>query len=86
MHAAVLHTIGTVPRYEEFLEPVIADKDGEVIVHVHAASRSRSRGFSGPFGRCCRAESTGRSLSTKRLDTCFADCSRAQDGAWRALR
>jgi NADPH2:quinone reductase len=38
MHAAVLHTIGTVPRYEEFPEPVIGDKDGEVIVHVHAAS------------------------------------------------
>lgn len=38
MHAAVLHAIGTVPQYEEFPEPVIADKDGEVIVHVHAAS------------------------------------------------
>lgn len=37
MHAAVLHTIGTAPRYEEFQEPVIV-KDGEVIVHVHAAS------------------------------------------------
>lgn len=37
MHAAVLHTIGTAPRYEEFPEPVIV-KDGEVIVHVHAAS------------------------------------------------
>jgi NADPH:quinone reductase-like Zn-dependent oxidoreductase len=38
MFAAVLHTIGTVPRYEEFPEPVIGDKDGEAIVHVHAAS------------------------------------------------
>ena len=38
MHAAVLHAIGTVPRYEEFPEPAIGDKDGEVIVHVHAAS------------------------------------------------
>jgi NADPH:quinone reductase-like Zn-dependent oxidoreductase len=38
MRAAVLHTIGSVPRYEEFPEPVIGDKDGEVIVHVHAAS------------------------------------------------
>lgn len=38
MHAAVLHSIGTVPRYEEFPEPVIGDKDREVIVHVHAAS------------------------------------------------
>ena len=37
MHAAVLQTIGTVPRYEEFQEPVV-DTDGEVIVHVHAAS------------------------------------------------
>jgi NADPH:quinone reductase-like Zn-dependent oxidoreductase len=38
MHAAVLHATGTVPRYEEFPEPVIGDKDGEVIVHVDAAS------------------------------------------------
>jgi len=38
MHAAVLQTIGTVPRYEEFPEPVIGDKDAEVIVHVHGAS------------------------------------------------
>src|SRR5215469_11332137 len=38
MHAAVLHEIGTVPHYEEFPEPVIGDKDAEVIVHVHAAS------------------------------------------------
>ena len=27
MHAAVLHTIGAVPRYEEFPEPRISDKD-----------------------------------------------------------
>lgn len=38
MHAAVLHTIGAAPRYEEFPEPVIGDKEREVIVHVHAAS------------------------------------------------
>jgi len=38
MYAAVLHAIGTVPRYEEFPEPVIGDKDGEAIVHVHAAA------------------------------------------------
>ena len=38
MHAAVLHTIGTVPRYEEFPEPVLGDKDGYAIVDVHAAS------------------------------------------------
>ncbi|HJT25228.1 MAG TPA: hypothetical protein VJ873_11680, partial [bacterium] len=37
-HAAVLHAIGTVPRYEEFAEPVLADQDGEVLVHVHAAA------------------------------------------------
>lgn len=36
MHAAVLHTIGTAPRYEQFPEPVAGD--GEAIVHVHAAS------------------------------------------------
>ena len=38
MHAAVLHTLGTAPKYEKFPEPVIGDKDGDVIVHVHAAS------------------------------------------------
>jgi len=38
MHAAVLHKIGAVPRYEEFPEPDISDKDNEAIVHVHAAS------------------------------------------------
>jgi NADPH:quinone reductase-like Zn-dependent oxidoreductase len=38
MHAAVVHTIGAAPRYQEFPEPVISDKDREVIVHVHAAS------------------------------------------------
>jgi len=38
MHAAVLHAIGSVPRYEEFPNPVIGDKDSEVIVHVDAAS------------------------------------------------
>ena len=38
MRAAVLRAIGTVPRYEEFPEPVIGNKDGEVIVHVQAAS------------------------------------------------
>jgi NADPH:quinone reductase-like Zn-dependent oxidoreductase len=38
MHAAVLHTVGAAPRYEEFPEPVTSDKDREAIVHVHAAS------------------------------------------------
>ena len=38
MYAAVLHTIGTRPRYEEFPEPVISDDVSEAIVHVHAAS------------------------------------------------
>jgi NADPH:quinone reductase-like Zn-dependent oxidoreductase len=36
MYAAVLHTLGKLPRYEQFPEPV-AGAD-EVIVHVHAAS------------------------------------------------
>jgi NADPH:quinone reductase-like Zn-dependent oxidoreductase len=36
MHAAVLHALRKTPRYEEFPEPVAGD--GEVIVHVHAAS------------------------------------------------
>jgi NADPH:quinone reductase-like Zn-dependent oxidoreductase len=36
MNAAVLHASGTSPRCEQFPEPVAAD--GEVIVHVHAAS------------------------------------------------
>ena len=38
MYAAVLHTIGTAPRYEEFPEPAVSDEDDEAIVHVHAAS------------------------------------------------
>lgn len=38
MYAAVLHTIGTAPRYEEFPEPVVRDKDDEATVHVYAAS------------------------------------------------
>jgi len=36
VYAAVLHKLGTAPRYEPFPEPVAGD--GEVIVHVHAAS------------------------------------------------
>jgi NADPH2:quinone reductase len=38
MHAAVLHRIGTLPRYQEFPEPLASEKNSEVIVHVHAAS------------------------------------------------
>jgi len=38
MYAAVLHAVGTVPRYEEFPAPVIENQNGEAIVHVHAAS------------------------------------------------
>jgi NADPH:quinone reductase-like Zn-dependent oxidoreductase len=38
MHAAVLHTAGSAPRYEEFPEPIVVDKEREVMVHVHAAS------------------------------------------------
>lgn len=36
MDAAVLHTLGKPPKCEQFPDPVAAD--GEVIVHVHAAS------------------------------------------------
>jgi NADPH:quinone reductase-like Zn-dependent oxidoreductase len=36
MHAAVLHTLGKPPRCEQFPEPVAGE--GEVIVHVKAAS------------------------------------------------
>lgn len=36
MHAAVLHALGTPPRYEQFPEPTAGD--AEVIVQVHAAS------------------------------------------------
>jgi len=36
MHAAVLHSVGKAPRYEEFPEPVAAES--EAIVHVHAAA------------------------------------------------
>jgi NADPH2:quinone reductase len=36
MNAAVVHTIGMPPRWEEFSEPTALDH--EVIVHVHAAS------------------------------------------------
>jgi len=36
MDAAVLHNLGTRPRCEQFPEPVPGD--GEVMVHVHAAS------------------------------------------------
>ena len=38
MHAAVLHANGTVPRYDEFPEPVLGDSGREVIVRVLAAS------------------------------------------------
>lgn len=36
MHAAVLHTLGNAPRYEEFPDPV--PRDSEVLVKVRAAS------------------------------------------------
>ena len=36
MHAAVLHSLGKVPPYEEFPEP--GPGDSEVIVHVNAAA------------------------------------------------
>jgi len=36
MNAAVLHALGKPPRCEQFAQPIAGD--GEVIVHVHAAS------------------------------------------------
>ena len=36
MHAAVLRSVGKLPRYEQFPEPVAVD--GEAIVRVRAAS------------------------------------------------
>jgi NADPH:quinone reductase-like Zn-dependent oxidoreductase len=47
MKAAVLHQIGTIPRYEEFPDP--APIEGEILVTVKAApltnlSKSRARG------------------------------------------
>src|SRR5271168_894918 len=36
MNAAVLHTLGKPPRFEQFPEPIPGD--GEVIVHVRAAA------------------------------------------------
>jgi NADPH:quinone reductase-like Zn-dependent oxidoreductase len=38
MYTAVLHAIGSAPRYEEFSEPLVSDNGGEAIVHVHGAS------------------------------------------------
>ena len=36
MKAAVLHTLGTSPRCEEFADPIA--QEGEALVHVRAAS------------------------------------------------
>ena len=38
MYAAVLHALGTAPRYEEFPEPVVNDNQAEVILNIRAAS------------------------------------------------
>jgi len=38
LYAAVLHALGTAPCYEEFPEPIVHDRNAEVIVHVHAAA------------------------------------------------
>src|SRR5579862_5726519 len=76
MHAAVLHTIGTVPRYEEFPEPVIGDKDGEVIVHVHASSlkpvdKQLANGSHyasrGEFPRVCGSDGVGHLDDGRRV-------------------
>lgn len=69
MHAAVLHAPGTAPRYEEFPEPVIGDKEREAIVHVHAASlkpidRQLASGSHyashSEFPRVCGSDGVGR--------------------------
>lgn len=69
MLAAVLHALGAVPRCEEFPEPVIADNQRQVIVHVHAASLKpvdkQLAGGShyaspGQFPRVCGSDGVGR--------------------------
>ena len=61
MHAAVLHTIGTLPRYDEFPEPV-ADKtvratlkpvDKQLASGSHYASRTQ-------LPRVCGTDGVGR--------------------------
>ena len=68
MRAAVLHTIGTAPRYEEFPEPVVGDKDREAVVRVLAASlkpvdRQMASGAhyasGGTFPRVCGTDGLG---------------------------
>src|SRR5690349_5249650 len=76
MHAAVLHTIGTVPQYEEFPEPVVGDKDREAIVHVHAASlkpvdKQLASGShyatAGEFPRVCGSDGVGHLDNGQRV-------------------
>src|SRR5690349_20212609 len=76
MHAAVLHTIGTVPQYEEFPEPVVGDKDREAIVHVHAASlkpvdKQLASGShyatAGEFPRVCGSDGVGHLDDGRRV-------------------
>jgi len=65
MDAAVLHTLGKPPRYEQFPEP-IAD-DGEVIVRVHAASDLDKPTKAPPKGREQEFSTFGRSFLTLAL-------------------
>lgn len=76
MHAAVLHALGAVPRCEEFPEPVVADKDRQVIVHVHAASlkpveRQLAGGSHyarrGEFPRVCGSDGVGHTDDGQRV-------------------
>ncbi len=76
MHAAVLHTLGTVPRYEEFPEPVVGDKGDELIVHVSAASlkpidRQLASGSHyasrGELPRVCGSDGVGRLDDGRRV-------------------
>ena len=46
MKAAVLHSLGDIPRYEDFPAPVAAE--GEAIVQVTAASRAKLQDISLP--------------------------------------
>ncbi|HEY7403303.1 MAG TPA: zinc-binding alcohol dehydrogenase family protein [Candidatus Angelobacter sp.] len=76
MHAAVLHKIGTAPRYEEFPEPVISDRDRDVLVHVHAASlkpvdRQLAAGShyasGGEYPRVCGSDGVGHLEDGQRV-------------------
>jgi hypothetical protein len=64
MYAGVLHTLGKPPRCEQFPEP--AASNGEVIVHVHAASLKRAAN-NWPVARIMPARANSR-LSAARTE------------------